>query len=246
LFDAHSHPTGGKQPGLLTRPDVHFFLVNSESVDPGQRETNPAIGTGSIAASGSDGTVVQRAIGLPELADFDISRLPRTSADGVSASADPQPANPLSRTPGAQSQTEGAVARPSLPHRSATRNRSGTRLQASSDGTLVPSANTNFGAADRLSHNTQMVGSVIEFMMPIETGGETLGQATMHIGSEDAISMRLGDLLSLVATRFDPERLKVLSASPSIDEYVSFDKLRAAGIGVRYDAANNRIVLSAD
>lgn len=92
----------------------------------------------------------------------------------------------------------------------------------------------------------RMVGNVIEFKMPVKVNGERLGALTMHIAPDDEISLHLKELVSMFEEQLDPQLVNALKASPSIDEFVSFERLRAAGINIRYDAASNHVILAAD
>jgi hypothetical protein len=65
----------------------------------------------------------------------------------------------------------------------------------------------------------------------------------LRVGSANLIAVRLGDLLELVAGRMDPAVHARLVASRHAEEYVSFATLRDAGIDLRYDAANDRLIL---
>ena len=91
-----------------------------------------------------------------------------------------------------------------------------------------------------------MVGNVIEFRMPVRVNGEQLGRLTMHIAPDDQISLHLKELVSMFEQQLDPQLVSALKSSPSIDEFVSFERLRAAGIDIRYDAASNQVILAAD
>ena len=92
----------------------------------------------------------------------------------------------------------------------------------------------------------RMVGDIIEFKMPVRVNGENFGKLTMHIAPDDRISLHLKELVSMFEQQLDPELVTALRAAPSIDEFVSFERLRAAGIDIRYDAANNQVILAAD
>ena len=92
----------------------------------------------------------------------------------------------------------------------------------------------------------RMVGDTIEFKMPVRVNGENFGKLTMHIAPDDRISLHLKELVSMFEQQLDPELVTALRAAPSIDEFVSFERLRAAGIDIRYDAVSNQVVLAAN
>lgn len=89
----------------------------------------------------------------------------------------------------------------------------------------------------------RLTGNGIEFRIPAVLFGEELGTVPLRIGSTNLVSVRLGDLLVLVAGRMDPTAHARLAGSRNADEYVSFSALRDAGIDLRYDAANDRLIL---
>jgi len=78
----------------------------------------------------------------------------------------------------------------------------------------------------------------------VELGSEATGLVPVRISADQAISLKLSDLLSLVRADMEPEIYARLSGSESADEYVSFSRLRAAGMDLRYDAGSDRIVLA--
>lgn len=89
----------------------------------------------------------------------------------------------------------------------------------------------------------RLTGNGIEFRIPAVLFSEELGTVPLRIGSTNLVSVRLGDLLALVADRMDPAAHSRLVGSRQADEYVSFSTLRDAGIDLRYDAANDRLIL---
>lgn len=89
----------------------------------------------------------------------------------------------------------------------------------------------------------RLTGNGIEFQIPAVLFGEELGTVPLRIGSTNLVSVRLADLLALVAERMDPAAYARLSGSRSAEEYVSFSTLRDAGIDLRYDAAHDRLIL---
>jgi hypothetical protein len=201
-------------------------------------ESNTA--TGSSGANANPG---QQAIGFPELARFDISRLPRSSAGFVQSPPAGSSEESRGTVPGATAQANLALRHTVAPQHTIRLRKQRTRQNG--DGEAL-AKNTNHDLANSLPLGYKVVAGVVEFPMQVEVGGENLGVVAMHVGAEDTLSIKLKDLLTIVSSRLDPERLKVFSASQSIEQFVSFSELRAAGIGVRYDAATNRVELSAD
>ncbi len=91
-----------------------------------------------------------------------------------------------------------------------------------------------------------MVGNTIEFQLPVQADGVAVGRLTLHVVPDQPVALHLKELVGLFATQLDPQLLQALNASSQIDEYVTFERLRQAGIDIRYDAARNQIVLAAD
>ena len=91
-----------------------------------------------------------------------------------------------------------------------------------------------------------MVGSAIEFQLPVQVDGEAIGQLTMHVVPNQPVALHLKELVSLFDAQIEPEALAALNASSSIDQYITFERLREAGIDIRYDAARDQIRLAVD
>lgn len=61
---------------------------------------------------------------------------------------------------------------------------------------------------------------------------------------DGTLQLRLGDLIALLEDRMERPLFVWLSSAESASKYVTFDTLRAAGIGVDYDPVSNHVVLS--
>jgi hypothetical protein len=68
----------------------------------------------------------------------------------------------------------------------------------------------------------------------------------MHVVPNQPVALHLKELVSLFATQIDPQELQALNASSNIDQYISFERLREAGIDIRYDAARDQIKLAVE
>jgi hypothetical protein len=101
------------------------------------------------------------------------------------------------------------------------------------------------GASAQPRAKYQMVGGAIEFQLPVQVNGEQLGNVTLHVMPDQKISLQLKELVTLFAPHLDPQMLQALSGTETAEEFVSFDRLRAAGIDIRYDAARDQIRLNA-
>ena len=89
----------------------------------------------------------------------------------------------------------------------------------------------------------RQTGNGIEFDIGAVLHGEVLGSVPVRVGQTDLVSVRLGDLLALVQDHLATEAYARLSTARVVNDYVSFSTLRDAGIEVRYDAANDRLIL---
>ena len=116
--------------------------------------------------------------------------------------------------------------------------RSPARLARAQHGTLA-------AAPSQPRAKYQMVGGAIEFQLPVQVNGEQLGKVTLHVMPDQKISLQLKELVTLFAPHLDPQLLQALSGTETAEEFVTFDRLRAAGIDIRYDAARDQIRLNA-
>ncbi len=91
----------------------------------------------------------------------------------------------------------------------------------------------------------RLIGTEIEFQLPVMANGVPVGNLTLHVAPNQKLSLRLKELVNLFQDRIDPQLLSSMVDSPNIEAFVSFDRLREAGIDIRYDAARDRLDLSA-
>lgn len=144
-------------------------------------------------------------------------------------------------------------AAPSSAGQPAASRTAGTRRQLAAPTSKVPAtvgnrkiAGHGFASAINGRDKYQFVGSEIEFQLPVVANGAPVGDLTLHVAPNQQVSLRLRELLALFHDEIDPQVLTSLVASPSIDSFVTFDKLRDAGIEIRYDAARDRLALSVE
>lgn len=116
--------------------------------------------------------------------------------------------------------------------------RSPARLARAQHGALA-------GASAQPRAKYRMVGGAIEFKLPVQVNGEQLGNVTLHVMPDQKISLQLKELVTLFAPHLDSQILQALSGTATAEEFVTFDRLRAAGIDIRYDAARDQIRLNA-
>lgn len=92
----------------------------------------------------------------------------------------------------------------------------------------------------------RLAGDVIEFAMATRVNGQPAAPIPLRVTKDDRLWLRTGDLLSLVRAMMPQNQYDQLAASSAIDEYVTFDQVRNAGIGLRYDVARNLIAIDSD
>ena len=191
------------------------------------------------------------AVPLPQLAiaDWNYSLPDPSAPSGANAFAEaahnaPITLVPSRATPVREAQRETTQSR-------AARTANGTRL-ATPTGKVATAvgnrkiAGSGFASATHGKGKYQFVGSDIEFQLPVVANGSPVGDLTLHVAPNQQVSLRLRELLSLFHDQIDPQQLTELVASPSINSFVTFDKLRDAGIDIRYDAGMDRISLSVE
>ncbi len=121
--------------------------------------------------------------------------------------------------------------------------------------TVNRTASTKLAAKPKASHRAglklaskqdRIVGEFIFHRTAVQLNDSPAGNVDVRIGGDTSLSIQVSALLSIVEGHMDPGVFAAISASAGATEYVSFGEIRAAGIGVRYDAAADRIVLTAD
>lgn len=86
-------------------------------------------------------------------------------------------------------------------------------------------------------------GSAIEFDIPVQLNGELVGRVPLKIGADRNVSVHLPELLAFLQDRMDPQMHHWLGSTYSVNSHISFEQLRSAGVDVRYDAANDIVVM---
>lgn len=86
-------------------------------------------------------------------------------------------------------------------------------------------------------------GAAIEFDIAVQLNGDLVGKMPLRIGSGRDVSVQLPELLALLRDRMDPQLHHWLSSAYSVNSHISFDQLRSAGFDVRYDAANDIVIM---
>lgn len=118
--------------------------------------------------------------------------------------------------------------------------RAGIAVQ--SPGTGVRPAN---GAMQRgRKRHYKVNGPAIEFDIPVQINGSLAGEVPLRIDSERNVRVQMAGLLALLQDRVDPQVHAWLDSTYSVNSHISFDQLRSAGVDVRYDAANDTVVMA--
>jgi hypothetical protein len=89
----------------------------------------------------------------------------------------------------------------------------------------------------------RLSGDVIEFAMATRINGQPAVPIPLRVTKDDRLWLRTGDLLSLVKKMMPQDQYDRLAASSAMEDYVTFDKVRSAGISLRYDVARNLIAI---
>ena len=96
------------------------------------------------------------------------------------------------------------------------------------------------------STQDRIVGEFIFHRTAVQLNDNPAGKLDVRIGGDASLSIQVSALLSIVEGQMDSSVFAAMSASAGATEFVSFSEIRAAGIDVRYDAAADQIVLTAD
>lgn len=89
------------------------------------------------------------------------------------------------------------------------------------------------------------VGDAIFHQVGLSVGGSPAQAISVRIGSDMKPSIKVADLLGLVADQLDPDSAARFTAAASAQDYVSLATLREAGFQVAYNAAADSISISA-
>ena len=78
----------------------------------------------------------------------------------------------------------------------------------------------------------------------VDDGPKALTRIPLADAGDGIIQLRLGDLIALLEDRMERPLFVWLSSAETASKYVTFDTLRAAGIGVEYDPLRSHVILS--
>lgn len=92
----------------------------------------------------------------------------------------------------------------------------------------------------------RLSGDVIEFTLSTSVNGQPAAAIPLRVTRDDRLWLRTGDLLSLVKAMMPQDQFDRLAASSAMEDYITFDKVRGAGISLRYDVARNLIAIGSD
>jgi hypothetical protein len=77
--------------------------------------------------------------------------------------------------------------------------------------------------------------------MMVRIGSADVGKVDFRMTDQRTVDVKLASLLDLLAGRYDGAEFARLRTSAAADAYVSFDKLRALGLNVRYDPVYDEV-----
>ena len=98
----------------------------------------------------------------------------------------------------------------------------------------------HFNLADPYTPNNDRSGP-IELKKGVRINGADAGSATIRVTNGATIAMARIDLGKQLASA---GRTDLAASMPAAGAFVTFDRIRQAGLNVRYDAASDRILLS--
>lgn len=78
--------------------------------------------------------------------------------------------------------------------------------------------------------------------MALRVDGEVLGKVDFQV-ADGRVSVRIGQVLDLFRRRFDQTEFARLRASQAADQFVSLERVRAAGVPLAYDAVYDELVI---
>lgn len=90
-----------------------------------------------------------------------------------------------------------------------------------------------------------VIGDALFHQVGLTVGGSPAQSVAVRIGDDMKPSIKVADLLGLVASQLDPESAARFAAAASAQDYVSLATLRAAGFSVAYNAAADSISIAA-
>jgi hypothetical protein len=100
-------------------------------------------------------------------------------------------------------------------------------------------------ASSQSVNSYHLASDAVQFQTAVRSNGSVLGKVTLQTKSNGEVSLKLAEFVSLFSKQLDPALLKSMENSRSADSFVTFDRIRSAGIEIHYDAANNQIAFSA-
>ncbi|RZK00539.1 MAG: hypothetical protein EOO76_12395 [Novosphingobium sp.] len=121
--------------------------------------------------------------------------------------------------------------------------------QAAKPAVLAPVTVTKLAKASTPSPSAsgeryKVTARGLEMNMAVVVNGTPGGRVSLVIDSNNAISMRLSDVLGLVRPLMDDATFARLNATGAAQDYLSFATLRSAGLDLRYDAGLDRLFLA--
>jgi hypothetical protein len=114
--------------------------------------------------------------------------------------------------------------------------------RAAPAGFAKPGARPGAAAkTDIIGTKDKLVGDAVYHQVTLSIAGSDGKAVSVRIGADMKPSLKVGDLLTLVSDRMDPDNAARFAAAASAEEYVSLATLRAAGFTVDYSAGTDTI-----
>jgi hypothetical protein len=97
-----------------------------------------------------------------------------------------------------------------------------------------------------IASNFQLTDGTIDYRIGARVNGGEPASLPLRISRDDQLSVKLGDLLTLVKPQMDPALYAYLAATRGAEEYVTFAAIRSSGVDIRYDAARDQLLLGVE
>lgn len=247
--------------------------VQSESVGPGIKAKSPQHSIGHVDAEPMAPLDAVR-IALPPASSEPVAAMPpKATLDRIAATGNEPPApvstpdtQPLAVSASPETLTVSAPGKLSDPQSlnlfSAPKDVQEFDLaklgstKSATQALVQPSSNALAAAASKAAPRPRslakiakepdrIVGNYIIHVAGLSLEGVPSGNLPVRIGMTGELSVRLADMLTPMQDLIAPDTFERLASSSAASEYVSFADLRAAGFDVRYDAGNDRLMVSA-
>lgn len=97
----------------------------------------------------------------------------------------------------------------------------------------------------RLAYIAQVDAAPAGQRLAVRAGGEVLGAVAFQVDG-GVVSVHVGQVLDLFESQMDQAQFAALRGSPAAHDFVSLERLQAAGIAITYNAAYDELVLDTE